>query len=299
MANAVQGDAVAIGWYSDVDGPGAKVLCEQISAKMNFDEVKYPMAISSSAEIADLLKVTPPENVTATLSSASADLLHLLDRAQIGTEDTLVVQMAHDERRLDMTDKKQLLNVTAVEQFLLKGQQPVMIDYDSKMGVKVSASPIKQHVLLAAHSGDPHFKSMRDAMVKAGEKHRGQAIFMTMDAAQDDTAEAMKFLKLSTGDLPVLLAVDWQRTHSANKYYMQGAITESALMRFMEMYFAKKVKPDLTDDIIPRMQPLELHQQDGIPVKTVATHNFKEIVMDPKRDVMLELYDGSVSPVPG
>jgi hypothetical protein len=47
------------------------------------------------------------------------------------------------------------------------------------------------------------------------------------------------------------------------------------------------------------MQPLELHQQDGIPVKTVATHNFKEIVMDPKRDVMLELYDGSVSPVPG
>lgn len=61
-----------------------------------------------------------------------------------------------------------------------------------------------------------------------------------------------------------------------------GKLNQKEVSKFFEDYVAGKLEPTYRSEEIPA-------KDDG-PVKTVVFKNFEKIVMDPKKDVLLELY---------
>ncbi|KAK1151537.1 protein disulfide-isomerase A3-like [Acipenser oxyrinchus oxyrinchus] len=82
------------------------------------------------------------------------------------------------------------------------------------------------------------------------------------------------------GELPVVTL----RTAGGEKYAMQEEFTRDgkALERFLEDYFARKLKRYMKSEPVPE-------NNDG-PVKVVVAETFDEIVHDDSKDVLIEFY---------
>ncbi|XP_074534587.1 protein disulfide-isomerase A3 [Halichoeres trimaculatus] len=84
----------------------------------------------------------------------------------------------------------------------------------------------------------------------------------------------------SSGELPVVAI----RTAKGDKYAMTEEFTRdgAALQRFLDDYFAGKLKKYLKSEPIPE-------NNDG-PVKVIVAENFDSIVNDDSKDVLIEFY---------
>lgn len=62
----------------------------------------------------------------------------------------------------------------------------------------------------------------------------------------------------------------------------RGALTKESLTKFVTEYVSGKMEPTYRSEAIP--------EKNTDPLKVVVYNNFESIVMDPKKDVLLELY---------
>jgi protein disulfide-isomerase A1 len=110
-------------------------------------------------------------------------------------------------------------------------------------------------------------------------KHKGEINFATIDAKS--FGQHAGNLNLKVGTWPAFAI---QRTEKNEKYpYDQDKkITVKDIGSFVDDFLAGKVEPSVKSEPIPE-------SNDG-PVTTIVAHNYKDVVIDNDKDVLVEFY---------
>jgi protein disulfide-isomerase A1 len=110
-------------------------------------------------------------------------------------------------------------------------------------------------------------------------KHKGEINFATIDAKS--FGQHAGNLNLKVGTWPAFAI---QRTEKNEKYPydQEKKITVKDIGSFVDDFLAGKVDPSIKSEPIPE-------SNDG-PVATIVAHNYKEIVIDNEKDVLVEFY---------
>lgn len=119
---------------------------------------------------------------------------------------------------------------------------------------------------------------LAEALKPVAEKHRGKVNMAVIDA-KSFGAHAGN-LNLPTDSFPSFAIQD---TVKNQKYPFEGSdLSAKKIGAFVEKYVSGKLDPSIKSEPIPE-------KQEG-PVMTVVANNYKEIVLDDKKDVLVEFY---------
>ena len=89
-----------------------------------------------------------------------------------------------------------------------------------------------------------------------------------------------EYLGVKKGDFPVFFIVE---TGTAmKKFPIEGEVTEEAVRAHLKAHASGEMKPVFKSDPVPK--------DNSGPVTVVVGKNFDDVVMDPKKDVLLEVY---------
>lgn len=125
---------------------------------------------------------------------------------------------------------------------------------------------------------EAHYNDAADDIRAAAQKLRGKALFLWLDTDKfsDHAARA-----LAVKDYPALV---YQNSTDSSRYvYPAGdKFPSSKVIKFVEDVQLGKIEKSLMSEPIP--------ETNDEPVKVVVGKNFEEIVMDPTKDVLLEVY---------
>ena len=110
------------------------------------------------------------------------------------------------------------------------------------------------------------------------EKHKGKINFATIDAKAFGAHAGN--LNLEVGKWPAFAIQD---TVKNQKFPFSGAkVSEKHVSQFVQDYIDGKIEPSVKSEPIPE-------KQEG-PVTVVVAKNYKDIVLDDKKDVLVEFY---------
>lgn len=111
------------------------------------------------------------------------------------------------------------------------------------------------------------------------EKHKGKLNIATIDAKS--FGQHGSNLNLEVGKWPAFAI---QETVKNEKYPLEQSKTVDAetVGKFVDDFVAGKLEPSVKSEPIPT-------EQEG-PVTVIVAHNYKEIVLDDKKDVLVEFY---------
>ena len=111
------------------------------------------------------------------------------------------------------------------------------------------------------------------------QKHKGAVNFATIDA-KSFGAHAGN-LNLEVDKWPAFAIQDIAKNQKF-PFDQTKKLTEKDVGKFLDDYVAGKIDPSIKSEAIPE-------KNDG-PVKIVVANNYKDIVLDDKKDVLIEFY---------
>lgn len=113
---------------------------------------------------------------------------------------------------------------------------------------------------------------------EVAEKHKGKVSFATIDAKA--FGQHAGNLNLEVGKWPAFAIQDTQKNQ---KFPFDGnKLTKKNIGKFVDDFVGGKVEPSVKSEPIPE-------KQDG-PVTVVVAKNYNDIVLDDKKDVLIEFY---------
>jgi len=110
-------------------------------------------------------------------------------------------------------------------------------------------------------------------------KHKGKVNFATIDAKAFGQHAGNLNLKLDTWPA---FAIQATEKNEKFPYDQEAKITEKEIGKFVDQYLAGKLEPSIKSEPIPE-------KNDG-PVTTIVAHNYKDVVLDNDKDVLVEFY---------
>jgi protein disulfide-isomerase A1 len=111
------------------------------------------------------------------------------------------------------------------------------------------------------------------------EKHKGKINFATIDAKS--FGQHGGNLNLEVGKWPAF-AIQETAKNQKFPYDQTKKITEKDIGKFVEEFVSGKMEPSIKSEAIPE-------SQDG-PVTVVVAKNYDDVVLDDKKDVLIEFY---------
>ena len=111
------------------------------------------------------------------------------------------------------------------------------------------------------------------------EQHKGKINFATIDAKAFGAHAGN--LNLEVGKWPAFAIQDTVK-NTKFPFDQEKKLTEKDVGKFVSDYVEGKVEPSIKSEPIPE-------KQDG-PVSIVVAHNYKDIVLDDSKDVLIEFY---------
>ena len=116
-------------------------------------------------------------------------------------------------------------------------------------------------------------------MKPLAEKHKGVLNFATIDA-KSFGAHAGN-LNLEADKFPAFAIQDTAK-NAKFPFDQSKKLTEKEVGSFVQSFVDGKIEPSVKSEPIPE-------KQDG-PVQVVVAHNYKDIVMNDEKDVLVEFY---------
>jgi protein disulfide-isomerase A1 len=111
------------------------------------------------------------------------------------------------------------------------------------------------------------------------ETYKGKLNFATIDASAFGAHAGN--LNLEPGTWPAFAIQDTVKNQKY-PYDQKKKITEKDIGKFVGDYIAGKIEPSIKSEPIPE-------KQEG-PVTVIVAHNYKDIVLDNEKDVLVEFY---------
>lgn len=186
----------------------------------------------------------------------------------------IVMYKAFDEPKTVYDGK---IDTEEIEQFIKTASIPLIGEVGPDTYANYMASGIPLAYLFVA---DEESKTKLSAEIRPiAQKFKGKINFATIDAAAFGAHAGN--LNLEVGKWPAFAI---QETHKNVKFpYDQDAeITEKAISKFVQDYSEGKIAASIKSEPIPE-------KQEG-PVYVVVANNYKDLVIDSDKDVLLEFY---------
>jgi len=114
---------------------------------------------------------------------------------------------------------------------------------------------------------------------EVAQKHKGKVSFATIDAKA--FGQHAGNLNLEAGKWPAF-AIQDTGNNQKFPFPQDEKLTKKAIGKYLDDFVAGKVEPSVKSEPVPE-------KQDG-PVTIVVAKNYKEVVLDDKKDVLVEFY---------
>jgi len=173
------------------------------------------------------------------------------------------------------------LQFEALKAWVVRNTFPIVIDFTGKTTDLIFGRDQIPKVLLFVEKSE---KSEVAAKVfrKVAEKVFGQARFVQISFTDSTANKITEFVGVKQTDLPAIRLVATSEQGSKSKYKFEEDITFENIIKFLQDYNSKNLRSYLKSEDPPA--------NNNGPVKTVVATTWKKIVLDPSKDVLVELY---------
>lgn len=197
-----------------------------------------------------------------------------LAKAEGVTVPAVVLYKSFDEGKSVFSDS---MDSAAIEKFVVAASIPLIgeVGPDTYAGYMATGIPLAY--IFADNEEDRN--SFSAALKPVAEKHRGVINFATLDA-KSYGAHAGN-LNLKTDQWPAFAIQDTVGNQKF-PYDQEAEFTSELIAQFVQDFVDGKVEPSIKSEPIPETQ-------EG-PVQIVVAKNYKDIVLDDSKDVLIEFY---------
>lgn len=196
-----------------------------------------------------------------------------LAKAEGVSQPGLVLYKSFDDGKDVFTEK---FDAEAIKEFAKVASTPLIgeVGPETYSGYMAAGIPLAYIFAETPEERDDFAKELKPLALK----HKGAINFATIDAKA--FGQHAGNLNLKVGTWPAFAI---QRTDKNEKfpYDQDNKITEKDIGTFVEDFLAGKVEPSIKSEPIPETQG---------PVNVVVAKNYKELVIDNDKDVLLEFY---------
>ncbi|KAI9846874.1 MAG: protein disulfide-isomerase precursor [Sclerophora amabilis] len=203
-------------------------------------------------------------------ASSDADLA----KAEGVKQPSIILYKQFDEGKSTFTEK---FDGEAIEAFIKKASIPLF----GEIGPETYSGYISAGIPLAyLFAETPEERTeLAETLKPVAEKHRGVVNFATIDAKAFGAHAGN--LNLDPEKFPAFAI---QNTENNQKYPFQQdkKLSAKEVGKFVQDFVDGKIEPSIKSEPVPE-------SQDG-PVHVVVAHNYKDIVLDEDKDVLLEFY---------
>ncbi|CAI7792311.1 unnamed protein product [Closterium sp. NIES-54] len=166
---------------------------------------------------------------------------------------------------------------SAVAAFVTANKLPLVTTYDEESQYTIFNSDIKKQVLLLATNET--YPQHLPVAKEAARRVKGLAHFVYINSDLPESEHALEYFGFRHGDTAIMGMVSNETDEV--KFKFNGQITTDDIEAFARELAADRLEPYYLSDPIPE-------KNDG-PVLTVVGKNFKDIVMDRSKDVLLKI----------
>jgi len=168
--------------------------------------------------------------------------------------------------------------------FVKSNKLPLVIPFSEERAEEIFFSGIPSQVLLFYSSEDDDSDDVEGVFHEAAKATRGKTIAVSVDVDDEQTAPVLEFFGLSAStDFPKVVGYEMDEAKdSALKFHLTEAYSQATVEAFALAMIAGELEPHYASEEIP--------EKNDAPVTIVVGKNFKDICMDPTKDVLLEVY---------
>jgi len=266
-----------ITWLNKKTGPPAKVLESNDELKA-FIEARDVAVVGFFTEESELKKafLSTAEALDdvefATTSPSSSGDLKV-------TEEGIVVMKKFDDLRADYTGAA---DVEDIKKFVRAESLALVTEFTDEAAPKIFGGDIKSHLLMFVSKKSDGFKGTHATYTDVAKGFKGKVLFVYIDIDVEDNARIMEFFALKSADCPTLrlIKLDGDMT----KYVPENKdLNSETISTFVQGFLDGKLQPHLMTEEVPE-------DWDKNPVKVLVGKNFKEVAMNPEKNVLVEFY---------
>jgi protein disulfide-isomerase A1 len=171
---------------------------------------------------------------------------------------------------------------SALREFIAANQLPLVIEFTQESAQKIFGGEIKKHLLLFVKKTAENFKAVTDDYRTVAAEFKGKALFIYINAEEDDNKRILEFFGMTDSDVPGLRFITLG--DEMTKYKPESAeLTTDSIKTFVESVLDGKIKPHLMTEEVPE-------DWDKNPVKVLVGKNFAEVAFDKTKNVFVEFY---------
>ncbi|KAI3644896.1 hypothetical protein MP228_011060 [Amoeboaphelidium protococcarum] len=187
----------------------------------------------------------------------------------------LVLYKSFDEGKVVFDGKD--LDVEKIEKFVAVNSVPLVADIGPENYMKYVESGLPLAYAFI-NEDDGHRKDLSPIVTDLAKKYRGKVNFVFIDAKQFGGHASNLNLK----EQWPAFAIQEPEENTKYPFDQEKDLTADNLNKFVDDFVAGNLKPSIKSAPIP--------ESNDEPVKVVVADQFKEIVMDTEKDVLIEFY---------
>ena len=202
------------------------------------------------------------------------------EKYQYEPESLITIYKRFDEGRVDYTDE---LEEESLRTFIFTHQNPIVFEFNDEVSNKIFGQSKLAGFIIFIKEGDQASEEAAEILQRLATEHRGKALFATANSANSQNNRLFEYFGVNADkNTPAVRIAKMVEGGAPPKYKFEREITYENLVQFLNDYLDGNLRPYLKSEPIPTEQPNA--------VKTVVAQNWKKVVLDPTKDVLIELY---------
>jgi protein disulfide-isomerase A1 len=191
--------------------------------------------------------------------------------------DTLVLFRTFEEPQLNYAGE---FTADAVKAWIGSNSLPTVMDFDQPAAQKIFGENLPALFLLVADNDAS--KTAKEALNAASGELKGKILMSATQVADGLGKRLGDYIGVVDADTPCVRIVNPTKEGAVNKYVYSGDITSEGLVKFYADFAAGTLSPVYKSEDVPETQ-------DKAVFKLVGKQ-FKEVVMDSTKDVLVEYF---------
>lgn len=170
-----------------------------------------------------------------------------------------------------------------IQAFLLQNKLPAYLPFSKETSQRIFGSGIDHQIIIAAPSNDIKKGSDLTKAIEGAKENRGKVVTVLSDIAAPDAAPVLEFFGFDKESKSPMVAGFLASSGKKYQFPEDQKITSDTLVQFAKDVIAGKAQARMKSADIPS-EPFE---ED---VRVIVGKNFDDVVLDPKKFVLLEVY---------
>lgn len=268
-----------VSWLEKKTGPPAVTLASEDEANKFKEDNKVAVIgffkDQDSAEAKNFLEVAGAMD-DVKFAVVSDDAVFTANKV---TKDGVVLFKAFDEGRNDYDGAAETEELT---KFINGNSLPLVIEFNHETAQKIFSGEVKNHLLLFVSTKSDEFPAQKEMAGKIAADYKGQVLFVTVDADEEDHKRILEFFGMKEDEVPGMRLIRLEEDMA--KYKPESGILEEANVRkFVQDFLDGKLKQHLLSEEIPE-------DWDKEEVKVLVGKNFEEVALNKDKNVLVEFY---------